>query len=126
MASLLILSETEDQSIGFGVAVTEGAAVGVGVEVEAGVGVSLWLLAQSIDPKQYANMRIVVKTHVNFSMVPHRNATTFYITKSNWASVYTEHIRSFIFEASMKHYRCVQLNADLLYFYLLYHGNSWL
>jgi hypothetical protein len=104
MASLLILSETKDQSIGFGVAVTKGAAVGVGVEVEAGVGVSLWLLAQSIDPKQYANMRIIVKTHVKFFMVPYKDATTFYIKKSNWASVYTEHIRSFIFEASPKHY----------------------
>jgi hypothetical protein len=83
MASLLILSETKAQLIGFGVPVVEGAAVGVAVEVGAGVRVSLCLLAQSTDPKQYANMRIAVKTHVNFFIVPYRNPTTFYITKSN-------------------------------------------
>jgi hypothetical protein len=89
MASLLILSETEDQLIGFGVLVVEGATVGVGIEVRTGVAVSFCPLAQPIDPKQYANMRIVVKIHVNFFIVRYRSATIFYITKSNWATIYT-------------------------------------
>lgn len=94
MASLSILSETEDQLIGFGVAVVEGATVGV--EVRAGVGVSFCSLAQPIDPKQYANMRIVVKIHVNFFMVRYRNATTFYIIKSNWATIIHIQVHSFL------------------------------
>jgi hypothetical protein len=105
VASLSIFSETKDQLIGFGVEVIEGAAVGAGVEVGAGVDVSFCPLAQPIDPEQYANMRIVVKIHVNFFMVRYRNATTFYIlyNKVKLGNYYT-HTSSLIFEASVKHY----------------------
>ena len=96
VANLSIFSETEDQLIGFGVAVVEGAAVGAGVEVGAGVDVSLCPPAQPLDPKQYANMRIVAKIHVNFFMVRYRNATTFYTTKSNWATIIHIQVHSFL------------------------------